>query len=146
MSGKEFVSRQWVIQFVTFNFVGLLNTIIDFVVFSLLLLLGMGSLGAQMISYVVGSINSYMLNRKITFASLGRQSKSKSFDGRELIRFGLLNLMVLVLSLLSLFLLTSVAGLPPIIAKIIVTAITVVVSFYGNRKWVFKKNVHMYET
>lgn len=146
MSGKGFVSKQWVIQFVTFNFVGLLNTIIDFIVFSLLLFLGMGNLGAQIISYAVGSINSYILNRKITFASRGRESTSKSFDGREFIRFGLLNLMVLGLSLVCLFLLTSVVGLHPIIAKIIVTLITVVISFYGNRTWVFKKNVHMYET
>lgn len=137
---KVLLSKQGLVQFIKFNFVGLMNTIIDFVVFSLLLLLGIGSVGAQIISYIAGSINSYVMNRNITFASNSHERESKKVELRRFIRFGMLNLTMLVISLLSLLLLVNIVGLHPLIAKLMVTGMTVTVSFYVSRKWVFREN------
>ncbi|SDF97331.1 Putative flippase GtrA (transmembrane translocase of bactoprenol-linked glucose) [Fontibacillus panacisegetis] len=142
---KGFLSRKGLAQFIKFNIVGLMNTIIDFIVFSLLLLLGIGSVGAQIISYIAGSINSYVMNRNITFASILHKKETKKIEWRQFIRFGVLNLTVLAISLLCLYLLITKLGLHPIIAKIIVTGMTVTIGFYVSRKWVFRENDHLRE-
>ncbi|MFD2874937.1 GtrA family protein [Paenibacillus rhizoplanae] len=51
--------RAGMIQFLKFNAVGLLNTFIDFAVFTLLHSLGMLNTPAQIISYSAGTANSF---------------------------------------------------------------------------------------
>ncbi|WP_110930442.1 GtrA family protein [Paenibacillus bouchesdurhonensis] len=133
-------------QFFKFNAVGLINTAIDFTLFTLLLFAGVGSLGAQAISYAAGTTNSYILNKKITFADkVSAQGRQNIFNLRQFIRFAALNLSVLALSLTLLFVLNSVVGLPPLISKLLVTAVTVIVNFIGSRKWVFGKQAYFNE-
>ncbi|MNE65044.1 GtrA-like protein [compost metagenome] len=102
-------------------------------------------MGAQIISFIAGSINSYIMNRTITFASILHERQTKKIELKRFIRFGVLNLTVLVISLLSLFLLVNIMGVHPIIAKLIVTGMTVTISFYASRKWIFRENVHLQE-
>ncbi|MUG46574.1 GtrA family protein [Paenibacillus woosongensis] len=134
---------RFAIQFLKFNAVGLINTGIDFLLFTLLLLFGMGSLGAQVISYAAGTVNSYILNKKITFSGQegGRGGRSMFVIG-QFARFAALNAAVLALSLLMLFVFTSLAGLHPLTSKVLVTAVTVGLNFLGSRKWVFTKQTY----
>lgn len=131
------------IQFLKFNAVGLINTAIDFSIFTMLLFFGMGSLGAQVISYAAGTLNSYILNKKITFS--GQES---GWSGRSMFvigqfaRFAALNAAVLAISLMLLFVLTSLAGFHPLTSKVLVTAVTVGLNFLGSRKWVFTKQTY----
>ncbi|MFC6653470.1 GtrA family protein [Paenibacillus rhizoplanae] len=55
--------RAGMIQFLKFNAVGLLNTFIDFAVFTLLHSLGMLNTPAQIISYSAGTANSFFWNK-----------------------------------------------------------------------------------
>ncbi|GAA0134545.1 GtrA family protein [Paenibacillus sp. YSY-4.3] len=131
------------VQFFKFNAVGLINTAIDFAVFTLLLFWGIGSLGAQIISYAAGTLNSYVMNKKITFSDQeGGQGGRSSFIIRQFIRFAVLNAAVLALSLMMLFVLTTVAGFHPLASKVMVTAVTVCLNFIGSRKWVFAKQIY----
>ncbi|WP_019913675.1 GtrA family protein [Paenibacillus sp. HW567] len=124
------------IQFLKFNAVGLLNTLIDFAVFTLLHSLGMMNTPAQIISYSAGTANSFFWNKKVTFRDRDRGSKD-SFDRMQLVRFIVLNLAVLGISVLLMHLLTDRFAVQVLIAKVLVTFVTVIINFFGSRKWVF---------
>lgn len=124
------------IQFLKFNAVGLLNTLIDFAVFTLLHTLGMINTPAQIISYSAGTANSFIWNKKVTFRDTGRGSKD-GFDRMQLARFIVLNLLVLGISVLLIHVLTDRLGVQVLIAKVLVTFVTVIINFFGSRKWVF---------
>lgn len=124
------------IQFLKFNAVGLLNTLIDFAVFTLLHSLGMVNTPAQIISYSAGTANSFFWNKKVTFRDKNRSSQ-EGFDRMQLVRFIILNLVVLGISVLLMHLLTDNLGIQVLIAKVLVTFVTVIINFFGSRKWVF---------
>ncbi|MRN55584.1 GtrA family protein [Paenibacillus monticola] len=134
MSDKNL--RAGVIQFLKFNAVGLLNTLIDFAIFTLLNSLGLVYTLAQVISYSAGTANSFILNKKVTFRDSDR-GKKDSFDRMQLLKFIILNLIVLGISLLLMHLLTDKLGIQVLISKVLVTFVTVIINFFGSRKWVF---------
>lgn len=134
MSDKNF--RTAFIQFLKFNAVGLVNTLIDFVIFTLLNSLGMVYALAQVISYSAGTANSFILNKKVTFKDHKRGSK-EGFDKAQLLKFIILNLVVLGISLLLMHLLADKLGIQVLISKVLVTFVTVIINFFGSRKWVF---------
>ncbi|WP_019635138.1 GtrA family protein [Paenibacillus fonticola] len=133
------------VQFLKFNAVGLVNTVIDFALFSLLLFLGMASVWAQVVSYTAGTANSFVMNKKITFTEKSGSPKNGIVNTLQFVRFGALNVAVLALTLLLLHLFIFVGGIPPLTAKLMVTGFTVIVNFYGNRKWVFTKQAYLQE-
>jgi putative flippase GtrA len=128
--------RAGFIQFLKFNAVGLVNTLIDFVVFTLLHSLGMVYGLAQVISYSAGTANSFILNKKVTFRDSNRSGK-EGFDRLQLLKFIILNLVVLGISLLLMHLLTDNLGVQVLLSKVLVTFVTVIINFFGSRKWVF---------
>jgi putative flippase GtrA len=125
-------------QFIKFNLVGLLNTAIDFAVFALLTWLGVYYIMAQCISYGVGMLNSYTLNKYWTFAQKGR------LEPKQAIRFTVLNLGSLLLSLGLLALLKDHLELKVLIAKLLTTLATTLVNFVGSKLWVFRTNETKY--
>ncbi|WP_277472587.1 MULTISPECIES: GtrA family protein [unclassified Paenibacillus] len=123
------------IQFLKFNAVGLLNTLIDFAVFTLLHSLGMMNAPAQVISYSAGTANSFFWNKKVTFRD--RATNHRGSDRLQLVKFIILNLAVLGISVLLMHFLTGSFGIQVLIAKVLVTFVTVVINFFGSRMWVF---------
>lgn len=117
-----------IIQFVKFNIVGLLNTLVDMAVFALLNSLGLFYVVAQIISYGAGTANSFVLNSNITFKDRKR-SKEEGFDHRQLLRFIILNLVVLGISLLLMSLLIDRLGLQELVSKVLATFVTVIINF-----------------
>ncbi|MGO4372621.1 GtrA family protein [Paenibacillus sp. MCAF20] len=139
MSSNGRSRKALAIQFLTFNAVGLLNTAIDIVLFALLVWLGIHFAIAQVISYGAGMANSYILNSKFTFGGEtgGTAVSHKPERLRKLIRFVVWNGVILAVSILLLALLTKLAGMEELYAKLIATAVTVVINFYGSKRWVF---------
>lgn len=133
MAGKKL--NAGVIQFIKFNAVGLLNTLIDFAIFTLFHSLGMINTPAQIISYSAGTANSFFWNKKVTFRD--RSAGKEGFDRLQLVRFIVLNLVVLGISVLLMHLLTDSFGIQVLIAKVLVTFVTVIINFFGSRMWVF---------
>jgi putative flippase GtrA len=136
MNMTENKLRSDFIQFLKFNAVGLLNTLVDFAVFTLLHSLGMLNTPAQVISYSAGTANSFIWNKKVTFRDRNRGNK-EGFDRMQLVRFIVLNLVVLGISVLLIHLLTDRLGIHVLVAKVLVTFVTVIINFFGSRKWVF---------
>lgn len=118
-------------QFIKFNLVGILNTLVDVLVFALLLWLGVHYIVSQCISYGCGIANSYVLNKRWTFGQTSRSS------GGQLIKFITVNLTVLAISVGLLYFVVSVWPLSELVAKMLVTFITMTINFLANRLWVF---------
>ncbi|MBR6736413.1 MAG: GtrA family protein [Oscillospiraceae bacterium] len=124
------IAELW--RFVKFGITGVMNTAVDFFVFTVLSWVGVGIYLAQVISYSAGMLNSYIVNRKWTFQSKG------SFVSAQMIKFVVVNLALLCVSLVVLKTATGF-GLHKLIAKLCATAVTMVLGFIINRLWVFKE-------
>lgn len=142
MSGEAAQRRQSAKQFLLFNLVGLMNTAVEFIVFSLLVWLGAHYMAAQIASYASGMANSYMMNSWFTFKKqpvlVSSAGSVKKFDKGRALRFVVLNLAVLGLSLPLLYLLKEQWGMNALLAKLLVTGATMVVNFIGSKRWVFR--------
>lgn len=117
-----------------FAVVGVANTLIDMGVFALLAqVLGLNVYLSQVISYSAGMLNSYVFNRSWTF-----QAKDRFFSP-ALVRFVALNLVMLLVSTGLLWFFFDFWGMPKLIAKVLATGFTLVLSFGANRLWVFRQ-------
>ena len=104
--------------------------------FTILIWLGTYYLLAQVIAYGAGMINSFVLNSRYTFGNDGRIATKRQQLGMS-VRFIAWNGILLGITLLLLAALTEWWGMSEVIAKLIVTAVTVLLNFYGSKKWVF---------
>lgn len=124
-------SKMGLIQFVKFNLVGIVNTLVDFAVFTVLTFFGMYYMAAQVISYSCGVANSFVMNKYWTFGD------KSSPHGYEIFKFIAVNAVSLAVSLSILYPLKPAIGV--FSAKIIATLFSVMINFAGSKLWVFKK-------
>ncbi len=118
-------------RFIRFCITGGLNTLVDFAVFWVLTVpLQASPYLSQILSYSAGMLNSYCINRSWTFGSKNR------FFGSEMLRFLLVNLCVLGVSVGAIYLLAQ--RLPMLAAKLFTTGITMILGFVLNRLVVFR--------
>ena len=124
--------REWKRLF-KYGIVGLLNTFVDFAVFSALVYgLSAEAIVAQPVSYLCGFANSYIWNRKWTFRS------GKRADVRELIRFGVVNAVSFGLATVALMAVVSGLGWNALIGKAASIVVSLAVNYIGSRMWVFR--------
>ena len=120
-------------QLIKFGMVGVMNTLVDFIVYQVLVYFGLHYAAAQCISYSCGLLNSYFFNSRWTF------KETKKYTKQEFARFILVNLISLGISVLLLRLCYEVLGITSdLVAKLIVTALVMVINFIGNKLFVFK--------
>jgi len=120
-------------QLVRFGLVGVMNTLVDFCVYQLLVWLGTYYVLAQCISYACGLLNSYFFNSRWTFR------QEKKYTKKEFIRFLIVNLCTLALSVILLRVCYESLGITNnLIAKGIVTIFVMLVNFIANKLFVFK--------
>ncbi|MDF3005928.1 MAG: hypothetical protein K0S22_2400 [Oscillospiraceae bacterium] len=125
---KLFSSEIW--RFIKFGLTGVMNTLVDYIVFLVLSYLSIDVYLSQVISYSCGMINSYIVNRSWTFGS------KKDFFSTQMLRFVVVNLSLLLISLGVLWL-GSQLGYGKLVSKLYATAVTLGVGFVVNRLWVF---------
>ncbi len=118
-------------EFIKFALVGLLNTGVDVAIFFMLTRIGTPYVAAQVASYSCGAANSYLLNKVWTFRSSG-------LSYAEIVRFTVVNLFSLGISVVVLTLLHDKAGLELAGAKAGATVCALAANFLGNKLWVFR--------
>ena len=119
-------------RFATFSLIGVINTIIHFIVFMLLFeTLGVHYLLASTLGFVVAVLNSYWMNSRWTFAGLARR------DSGEFLRFVTVSVSALLVNFCSMWLLVDLWSLYPPLAQAFSILFTLLVNFLGNRYWAF---------
>ena len=120
-------------RFIKFGLVGVLNTIINWILFILLNSMGVYYIISIIIAYSISTLNSYLWNSKWVFKYTGDNVNQTTF------KFITLNIIGLVLNTIILFLLVDIIKLPKIIALIIATGVVMILNYFINKLWVFKK-------
>jgi len=121
-------------QFLKYGVVGASNTILTFVIYTVgVVEVGVPYLLALIVGYVVGSLNSYILNRHWTF----RAGDVAHAHGTAGPRFAIVQACAIGINLLALYLLVHHAGVHKIDAQAILTIPVLAVTFFINRAWAF---------
>jgi putative flippase GtrA len=130
------LSAPVVVQFVKFGIVGVSNTLLTFVIYTLLLkVFGVWYLAASAIGFVVGAVNGFLLNRRWTFAGhVG--------DSLTPVRWGVVQGCGLALNLALLYLFVDDAGIEKLLSQAFATVIVTVLTFLVNRAWTFRMHHH----
>ncbi len=73
MDDKKYTHpREVILQFVRFNFVGIVNTALTYAVYAALVRVGVNHFVALGANYTVGILFSFMVNKRLTFGIKGR--------------------------------------------------------------------------
>jgi len=122
-------------SFIRFACVGVLNTCVDFGVFTLLnRLLMVNYMLSQAAGFIAGIINSFIFNKRWTFKEANTQSKTIT----QFMQFVVVNGMSLLISLLGMKIMVDTIGWHVMISKVAVTFIIQLVNYFGYKLWVFK--------
>ena len=130
---KNMLNKDELQKLIKFGAVGVINTLVDYAVFTLVGFLSPNVYLAQTAGYCCGVLNSYIWNRKWTFKSSGR------FLGAELLKFVVVNTVTYLASLGALWLLVDNWNMNKYIAKILLIGVTLVINFTLSRLWVFRE-------
>jgi putative flippase GtrA len=119
-----------------FSLVGIANTLIDFLVFTLLHgFIGLNYIASQTMGYSFGIANSFVLNKKWTFSRINSNKKTS----HELFQFIIVNLISLAITLMAMNFLVKSLNMNVYISKIIVTLIAQITNFLAYKLWVFNQ-------
>jgi putative flippase GtrA len=118
-------------QFVKYGVVGVGNTALTFVIYTVGVEIGVLYLLALVVGYAAGAFNSYMLNRHWTFRA--RHLSHASSGGR----FALVQGCAIAANLLLLYLLVHHLHVDKIASQAILSVPVVCITFFINRKWTF---------
>ena len=117
-------------EFIIYSFIGLSGVGLDFIVFLILVKLGVPAIIASIFSVSVGIINNFFLNRHFNF-------KRKDHTLRRLLSFYLIGLTGIILSVLFIAVLHDIFGLDSVVAKIISVPFIVLFQFWFNKNTSF---------
>lgn len=117
-----------------FSMIGVINTLIDFAVFTIFnSLFGVSYILSQGLGYSLGVANSFLLNKKWTFED--RKANKKSFY--EFLQFIVVNLISLIITMMAMNLLVENLNLNVYISKVLITILAQITNFLGYKLWVF---------
>lgn len=124
------------VQFVKFCIVGLSNTLIGYVVYSLCVLVGMHYLLANVVGFLVSVLNAFYWSNRFVF--------KKGSDEQRGLWSSLVKTILayastgIVLNSILLWLLIDEMGVSEYIAPLIILMLTVPTNFILNKYWSFK--------
>ena len=119
-------------QVALFSSVGVLNTVLDFVVYSAAILLGMSPALANVAGFAAANPFSYAVNARVTFRTEGQRAAT-SFRGYG--KFLAAHLVSLVISTTAVHYLALQFG--PFVAKICVIFLTLAINYGASALFVF---------
>lgn len=121
-----------VAQFVKFGLVGVTNTILTFVVFTVLVeSFGVFYVGASAIGFIAGAINGFLLNRSWTFRGHAGGSLAP-------LRWTVVQGCGLLADLGLIYLFVKDAGVSKLAGQALAVVLVVGATFFANRIWTFR--------
>jgi putative flippase GtrA len=134
---QRIVSRMPVVeQFVKFGVVGVMNTLITFVVFTILTKgFGVWYVLASGIGFAIGACNGFLINRRWTFQ--GHRGGSLAA-----LRWTIVQGCGLGVDLGIIYLCVHDAKLPELLGQAIAVVFVTTATFFVNRTWTFRMHLH----
>lgn len=122
-------------QFLKFSVIGVLNTAITFITYTLLVHFQINTIISNSIGYILGTVNSYFFNNYWVF-------KAKDKSKEVFTKFIIVNIITLCVSNGLLIYITERMMVEKILAQAFVIPVTTVFNFLLNKFWTFdKKNI-----
>lgn len=119
-------------QFVKFGLVGVSNTLITLLVYTLLLnVLGVWYVAASALGFAVGAINGFLWNRAWTF-------KGHVGDSLTPVRWFVVQGCGLLVNSALIYLFVDGAGMGKLVGQGVTIVIVTVLTFLANRSWTFR--------
>jgi putative flippase GtrA len=126
------VNAPVLVQFIKFGIVGVSNTLLTLVVYTVLLkVFGVWYLAASAIGFIAGATNGFLLNRRWTF-------RDHVGDALTPVRWAIVQGAGLAIDELMLYVLVHDAKLDKLLAQVCATAVVTVTTFFVNRAWTFR--------
>ncbi len=126
------VNAPVIVQFIKFGIVGVSNTLLTLVVYTVLLkVFGVWYLAASAIGFAVGATNGFLLNRRWTF-------REHIGDALTPVRWGIVQTCGLGVNEALLYVFVHNARLDKLVAQVCATAVVTVTTFFANRAWTFR--------
>ena len=123
-------------QFLKFGIVGFVNTVLNYIIYYVLVNNKINYLIANAISFIITVAVSYILNGLFTFKDSGKQFK---WSFSKLIKSYCFYFFTgIVINSIMLFFLIEKIGVDKNIAPIFILAVTVPINFVFNKFWVFE--------
>src|ERR1035437_8964344 len=120
------------VQFVKFGIVGVSNTLLTFIVYTVLLKgFGVWYLAASAAGFVVGATNGFLLNRRWTF-------RDHVGDPLTPVRWAIVQGCGLGINEGLLYLFVHDASLDKLLAQACATVVVTMTTFFANRAWTFR--------
>lgn len=113
-----------------FSLVGLLNTLINIAIYNILLFLKFNYITANIIGYIAGMFNSYILNKKWVF-------KNNCHNNFIIFKFIIVNLISLLINNLTLYLFVSYFFINKNISQIFAIILGFIINFLASKFWTF---------
>ena len=122
-----------IVRFLKFGIVGVLNTLVNWIIFFILNTLGMYYIFSNIIAYSISTIHSYLWNTLWVFKYKDKASTDTTF------KFITLNVVGLLLNTVILYILVDLFNLNKMLGLIIITIIIMFINYAVNKIWVFKR-------
>ncbi|MCL2661773.1 MAG: GtrA family protein [Oscillospiraceae bacterium] len=126
--------KTFLIQFIKFGMVGLLNTVVALAFYYLFILINpaLYQVG-NAVGWIVGVLNSVFWNRKLVFKD--STEKPLKILGKSYVAYG----GSLLLTIILLHIQVEWIGISTVVAPLICLVFTIPINFLVNKYWAFKK-------
>lgn len=123
------IKQLWSIRLVRFLVIGAVNTAFSYVIYALLVLIGLHYSLATLISTILGIIFNFFTTGRIVF---------RNMDNRRIIRFILVYVLTYLVNVLFLKGLVDGLSMDKLLAGALVTLPVALLSYYLNSIWTFR--------
>lgn len=120
-------------QFVKFGIVGFTNAVVLYVIYYVLLRLGLYYIISYIIAFLISVLNAYLWNNKFVFRDSGEVFLKK------ILKVYASYTTTFILSTVLLYVWVDIIGVSEKIAPLINICITTPINFVMNKKWAFKR-------
>lgn len=130
---KEFIKNNDLIKLIRFSIVGVGNTLVNWSIFIILNAFGVDYIIANIIAYIIATINSYIWNSLWVF------KYGQGLNINTSVKFFILNLVGLTVNTTIMYILVDILNFNKFIALVIASVLVVMMNYTINKLWVFKE-------
>jgi putative flippase GtrA len=124
-------------EVIMYLIIGVLTTIINYVIFAVAVWLGLEELTSNIIAWIITIIVAYILNKLFVFES---KSFEKSVITKEIISFTVARIATLGVEEAMLLVFVKIVGLNPYIIKLVANIVVIILNYIFSKFIIFKKD------